>query len=92
MEGSKKSEGVILDELDSLGKSVDELIGGLRGLRTRLEPVLGQSSERESEGKDDQDKRSYSPLKVKLEMIQTNLLEAICIQNDIKTRLEIGTE
>jgi len=90
MEGEKKSEGVIFDELNSLGKNVDELIGGLRSLRTRLEPVLCQSSERESEGKDDQDKKAYSPLKVKLEMIQTNLSEAICIQRDIVNRLELG--
>ena len=92
MEGQEKSKGAIFDELNSLGKSVDELIGGLRSLRTRLEPVLCQSSERESEGKDDQDKRAYSPLKTKLEMIQINVSEAIAIQKDIIKRLEIGIE
>jgi len=91
MEGEQKSEGVIFDELNSLNKCVNDLIGGLRTLRTRLEPVLCESSERECGAKDEKDKKSYSPLKVRLETIQVNVSEAIDIQKDIMERLELGT-
>jgi len=90
MEGEQKSEGVIFDGLNSLSKCVDDLIGGLRTLRTRLEPVLCESSERECGEKDEKDKRAYSPLKVRLETIQINVSEAIDIQKDIVKRLELG--